>query len=82
LELTKEDDPAKIERDLMKLIPRDKWIAFSHQMIHHGRKICNARKPLCLKCSLEKVCGSKDKILAFPASPSTPLKRRSRGAVR
>ena len=82
LELTREEDPAKIERDLMELMPRDKWIAFSHQMIHHGRKICNARKPLCPRCSLEKVCRSKDKILAFPASPSTPLKRRSRGAVR
>jgi endonuclease III len=82
LELTQEDDPAKIERALMKLIPRNKWIAFSHQMIHHGRRICNARKPLCSMCSLEKVCRSKDKVLAFPASPSPTTKRGSRGAKR
>lgn len=80
LELTQEKDPAKIERDLMRLVPQNKWIAFSHQMIHHGRKICKARKPLCPMCSLEKVCCSKDKVLAFPALP--PLKRRSRGAAR
>ena len=77
LELTGEDDPAKIERDLMALIPRERWIAFSHQMILHGRRTCKARKPLCGRCPVEKVCRSRDKVLAFPASPARARKRGS-----
>ncbi len=82
LELTRETDPEKIERDLMSLVPRSRWIAFSHQMILHGRKICGARKPLCPKCSLEKVCRSKDKQLAFPPAQRAARKPGSRGAKR
>src|SRR5580658_9288806 len=47
LDLTKETDPVKIEKDLMKIIPRDKWILFSHQIILHGRALCVARNPRC-----------------------------------
>lgn len=61
LELTKETDPAKIEQDLMKVIPREKWILFSHQIIWHGRKLCFARKPLCVNCPLENLCHAGDK---------------------
>jgi len=61
LELTKEDDPQKIERDLMKIIPRDRWILFSHQIIWHGRKLCIARKPKCAECALENICHAADK---------------------
>jgi endonuclease-3 len=61
LELTKETTPEKVERDLMKIIPQDRWIAFSHELIHHGRQICIARKPKCVDCTLEKLCNSKDK---------------------
>jgi endonuclease-3 len=61
LELTKETTPEKVERDLMKIIPQDRWIAFSHELIHHGRQICVARKPKCVDCTLEKLCNSKDK---------------------
>jgi endonuclease III len=61
LELTTQDDPAKIEQDLMKVIPREKWILFSHQIIWHGRKICYARKPNCAGCSLENICHAGDK---------------------
>jgi endonuclease III len=61
LELTKQDDPGKIEQDLMKIIPREKWILFSHQIIWHGRKICYARKPNCAGCSLENICHAGDK---------------------
>src|ERR1700682_1750980 len=50
LDLTKESDPVKIERDLMKIIPKEKWILFSHQIIHHGRALCAARNPQCVKC--------------------------------
>jgi endonuclease III len=61
LELTKETSPEKVERDLMKIIPQDRWIAFSHELIHHGRQICVARKPKCVDCTLEKICNSGDK---------------------
>jgi endonuclease III len=61
LELTKETTPEKVEQDLMKIIPQDRWIAFSHELIHHGRQICVARKPKCVDCTLEKLCNSADK---------------------
>ena len=63
LDLTKNTDPKKIETDLMKVIPEDRWILFSHQLIWHGRRICKARKPLCIECNLEKICYSKDKTI-------------------
>jgi endonuclease-3 len=56
LGLTKHADPAKIERDLMDGLPRKEWIDFSHRMIHHGRRICKARRPLCEQCSLSNFC--------------------------
>jgi len=61
LELTKETSPEKVEQDLMKIIPQDRWIAFSHELIHHGRQVCVARKPKCMDCTLEKLCNSGDK---------------------
>jgi endonuclease III len=61
LELTKETSPEKVERDLVKIIPQDRWIQFSHELIHHGRAICVARKPRCADCTLEKICNSGDK---------------------
>jgi endonuclease-3 len=61
LELTKNTDPVKVEMDLQKVIPRDRWIQFSHELIHHGRQVCIARKPRCVDCSLEKLCNSVDK---------------------
>jgi endonuclease-3 len=61
LELTKEEDPPKIERDLMRVIPQEKWIEFSHQIIWHGRKLCVARNPKCAECSLETLCHAADK---------------------
>ena len=61
LDLTKEKDPAKIERDLMETIPQRRWILFSHQIIHHGRQVCQARKPRCGECSLESLCYAPDK---------------------
>jgi len=61
LDLTKNQDPVKIEQDLMKTIPRERWILFSHQVIHFGRNICVARKPKCGECPLNSVCYAKDK---------------------
>ena len=61
LELTKQTTPEKVEQDLIKIIPQDRWIAFSHELIHHGRQVCIARKPKCADCTLEKLCNSSDK---------------------
>ncbi len=56
LGLTTQDDPVKIERDLIRLLPRTEWIQFSHRIIHHGRRICKARKPACEECVLKYLC--------------------------
>ena len=61
LELTKNDDPQKIEQDLMRVVPRDKWILFAHQIILHGRALCLARSPKCADCPLENLCHAADK---------------------
>jgi endonuclease-3 len=61
LELTKNTDASKIEQDLMKVIPREKWILFAHQLIWHGRKLCIARRPKCVDCALENICHAGDK---------------------
>lgn len=63
LDLTRNEDPKKIEQDLMAILPREKWIQFSHQLIWHGRRVCIARKPRCVDCNLEKICYSKDKTI-------------------
>lgn len=56
LGLTGQKEPNKIERDLMALVPRDKWVKFGHQLIQHGRRICIARKPKCSLCRLRPLC--------------------------
>jgi endonuclease-3 len=61
LDLTKNKDPKKIEQDLIKIIPKEKWILFSHQIILHGRALCIARNPRCAECALDPVCYAKDK---------------------
>jgi endonuclease III len=61
LELTKAGDAKNIEQDLMKVIPQEKWIDFSHQIIHHGRALCIARRPKCAECPLENICHAADK---------------------
>ena len=61
LDLTKETEPVKIEKDLMKIIPKERWILFSHQIIHHGRALCVARNPKCAECKLDPLCYAKDK---------------------
>ena len=63
LDLSRNTDPKKIEQDLMQVIPQDKWILFSHQLIWHGRRVCQARKPRCAECNLEQICYSKEKTI-------------------
>lgn len=61
LEFTKQTTAEKVELDLMKIVPRERWIDFSHQVIHHGRALCVARKPKCAECPLENICHAADK---------------------
>ena len=63
LDLSRNNDPKKIEQDLLPVIPQEKWILFSHQLIWHGRRVCQSRKPRCAECNLERLCYSKDKII-------------------
>jgi endonuclease III len=58
LGLTRQEDPVKIERDLVRLVPREDWGVFPHLLIWHGRRICDARRPLCEECSLTDLCPS------------------------
>jgi endonuclease III len=78
LELTQADTPEKIEQDLMALIPRERWISFSHQTILHGRRTCKARKPLCAVCPVEKDCHSGDKTLASQPVVQSAAGRKKR----
>ncbi len=61
LELTTNTDPNKIEQDLIRIIPRQRWTSFSHQLIWHGRRLCTARSPKCVDCPLETLCQAADK---------------------
>ncbi len=70
LGLTRQDDPVKIERDLMKLVPRADWARFSHLLIWHGRRVCHARRPACERCVLRDLCPSSrvgDRVAPAPA---------------
>lgn len=62
LGLTKNEDPTKIEKDLVEIVPKSKWINFSHLLIAHGRTVCNARKPRCNDCVLKDICPSAFKV--------------------
>ncbi len=62
LDLTKNKEPVKIEQDLMKIVPREKWFTFPLQLIYHGRALCVARKPKCALCKLDPICYAKDKF--------------------
>jgi endonuclease-3 len=61
LDLTRNTDPVKIEQDLIKIVPRDHWISFAHEMILHGRALCTARNPQCEACDLNSLCYARDK---------------------
>ncbi len=63
LDLTRNTNPVKIEQDLMKIIPREKWFEFPLQLIYHGRALCVARKPRCAECKLDPLCYAKDKTV-------------------
>ncbi|MGB7922292.1 MAG: endonuclease III [Pyrinomonadaceae bacterium] len=74
LALTAHEQPEKIERDLMELVPKRDWIDFSHLLIAHGRRVCKARTPLCDVCVVERLCPSS--LLKTTAAPSLNGVRR------
>jgi endonuclease-3 len=80
LGLTSHKDPVKIERDLMAVIPKSEWIDFSHRMIHHGRKICVARKPRCEQCVLNDVCPRIGVEGARHVMKPPPIRKTKRGS--
>lgn len=63
LGLTKNDDPAKIEQDLMRIVPKAKWIDLAHQLIWHGRRVCDAKRPRCEACVLLEVCPTGQQLM-------------------
>jgi endonuclease-3 len=63
LDISKETRPDKIEEDLMRLLPREKWILFAHLLIHHGRAKCTALRPKCAECPIEDLCYAEDKTV-------------------
>jgi len=74
LGLTKERDPVKVERDLIKLFPRDRWTMLAHLLIYHGRQVCIARRPLCEKCALADICPKRGVVL----KPMPAVKREAK----
>ena len=78
LGLTTNEDPAKVERDLMAIVPRADWLEFSHLLIYHGRAICQARKPLCGECAIASDCptGRINLSAAEPGATVTPSRSR------
>ena len=66
LGLTRQEDPVKIERDLMRLVPRERWGVFPHLLIWHGRRVCDARRPECDRCVLNDLCPS-SRVEVMPA---------------
>ena len=68
LGLTRQDDPVKIERDLMRLVPRQYWNVFPHLLISHGRRVCDARRPRCEVCVVNDLCPASRVDVGTPAS--------------
>ena len=74
LGLTRHEDPVKIERDLMKLVPREDWGRFPHLLIWHGRRVCDARRPLCTECVVNDLCPSSRVAVTAPPAPPVPTR--------
>ena len=79
LGLTKQEDPVKIERDLVRLVPREYWGVFPHLLIWHGRRVCIARRPLCEQCALTDLCPSSRASVPATARRAARRRRRARG---
>jgi len=79
LGLTRETDPVKVERDLVAALPREEWVAFSHRVIHHGRRVCTALRPRCAECPLGDLCPSRD-TGGVPPAARRPVRRPRKAA--
>lgn len=75
LGLSAEKEPDKIEKDLMAIVPRTDWLDFNYMLVSHGRKICQARKPLCPQCLLRNLCASAREFYPEAALPHSPVKK-------
>ena len=80
LGLTKHKDPVKIERDLMDLLPAEEWVNFSHRLIHHGRRICIARRPKCDACRLQDICPRVGVVAPASAKPAKKQRKTKQKA--
>jgi endonuclease III len=80
LGLTRHDDPAKIERDLQRIVPRADWGRFPHLLIWHGRRVCHAREPRCEDCVIEELCPSSRVSPGRSSRTSSRRARRARSA--
>jgi endonuclease-3 len=80
LRFTRSDDPVRIERDLMDLLPREKWTHFAHGLVFHGRRVCVARKPRCPACRVRELCPSRQDVTAAKKLPGKYDVRRERAA--
>ncbi len=78
LGLSAEEDPVKVERDLMAALPRRAWTEFSHRLIHHGRRVCTARRPRCVGCPVADLCPSRETGGRLPPSRRRGAPRRRR----
>jgi endonuclease-3 len=77
LGLTRNEDPVKIEQDLMSVLPREQWTIFAHRLIWHGRRVCHAKTPDCDNCLLAPRCPSAHVVRIEPTKRATAPKRRS-----
>jgi endonuclease III len=82
LGLTSHNDPVKIEADLMALLPSDSWVIFSHQLILHGRRTCQARKPMCGQCPLQALCDYAVQPATLNTGDETARQRRTKSKDR
>lgn len=77
LRFTRSDDPVKIERDLMDLLPRERWTHFSHGLVFHGRRVCSSRKPRCSFCRVRELCPSRQDVREAKKLPGKYDERRA-----
>ncbi len=78
-QLSRHEDPVKIEKDLMQVVPKKDWVYFSQSMVLHGRYICLAKSPRCWECDLIKICPYMDKVLSPKISDKPGLRKTITG---
>jgi endonuclease-3 len=82
LGLSRHDDPVKIEKDLMALLPQEQWTDFSHRLVFHGRRVCASQKPRCTSCRVREDCPSRQDLPKARRLPGKYREKRAAGAGR